>query len=150
MPIPWSQVSTTARIQCLDLIAAERPSIACTKPIAGMLNGSTIALRSKSMRRLAILGCAFLTSTALSHEGRHDDRPINSASELRDGCKSESEASFIGKGIARSNWSASFWEEGNVLVAKGSWRVGTDEVTVECRIARGAQTRFASMPFSGR
>ena len=102
------------------------------------------------MRCLAFLGLAFLTSTVLSQERHHDDRPINTASELRDWCQSESEASLIGKGITPSNWSASFWEEGNVLIAKGSWRVGTDEVNVECRIARGAQTRFASIAFSGR
>jgi hypothetical protein len=101
------------------------------------------------MRRLAIVGFAFLTSAALSHEGRYDDRPINSASELRDWCKSESEESLIGKGITPFNWTASFWDEGNVLIAKGKWRVGTDEITVECRIARGTQTRFASIAFSG-
>lgn len=102
------------------------------------------------MRCLAILGYLLLMSTALSNERSQDEKPINSASELRDWCKSESEASLIGKGITPSNWTASFWQEGNVLIAKGSWRVSADEVTVECRIARGAQTRFASITFSGR
>jgi hypothetical protein len=102
------------------------------------------------MRRLACLAYILFTSAAMSNERPHDETPINSAGELRDWCKSESEASLIGKGITPSNWTASFWSEGNVLIAKGSWRVGTDDVTVECRIARGAQTRFASISFSGR
>ena len=75
----------------------------------------------------------------------HRDQPINTASELRDWCKSESEASFIGRGLQPSNWSASFWDEGNVLVAKGQWRVDAAMVTVECRVARGARAEYASM-----
>ena len=59
------------------------------------------------MRRLAMLGCVFLISTASSNERSHDETPINSASELRDWCKSESQASLIGKGITPSNWTTS-------------------------------------------
>ncbi len=82
--------------------------------------------------------------------GNSRDTLINSASELRDWCKSESEASLIGKGITPSNWTASFWTEGNALVVKGQWRVDTSEVNVECRIARGAQARYASISFTGK
>jgi hypothetical protein len=75
----------------------------------------------------------------------HEDMPINSGSELRDWCKRESEATFIGKGIAPSNWSASYWDQGNVLMVKGTWRINGSDVTVECRVARGAEARYATM-----
>lgn len=75
----------------------------------------------------------------------HRDRVINTASKLRDWCKDESEASFIGRGSTPYNWSASFYDEGNTLVAKGQWRVDGAVVTVECRVARGARAEYASM-----
>lgn len=82
--------------------------------------------------------------------GDSRDTPINSASELRDWCKAESEASLIGKGIRPANWTASFWSEGNTLIAKGQWRIDASEVNVECRVARGAQRRYASISYSGK
>ena len=89
---------------------------------------------------------ALAASSALSHP---DDRAINSGSELRDWCKAESQATFICKGQTPCNWSASYWDEGNVLMVKGSWRVNDSDVTVECRVARGAEARFATMIVRG-
>jgi len=83
-----------------------------------------------------------VTSAALAHRG---DTIINTASELRDWCKDESEASIIGRGLTPHNWSASYFDEGNVLFVKGSWRIDTAKVTVECRIARGARAQYASL-----
>jgi hypothetical protein len=79
--------------------------------------------------------------------GHHDEIVINSGSELRDWCKEESEAALIGRGLSPFNWSASYWDEVNVLMVKGSWRVNDADVTVECSVARGAQARFASLSF---
>lgn len=75
----------------------------------------------------------------------HRDQPINTASELRDWCRSESEATFVGRGLKPYNWSASYSDEGNVLVANGQWRLGAASVGVECRVARGARAEFATM-----
>jgi hypothetical protein len=75
----------------------------------------------------------------------HDDIPINSGSELRDWCKLQSEAVFVGRGLTPFNWSASYSDEGNALQVKGKWRVNGSDVSVECRVARGAQSRYASM-----
>jgi hypothetical protein len=83
-----------------------------------------------------------MASSAMAHR---EDTPINSGSELRDWCKEESEATLIGKGLTPFNWSASYWDQGNVLMAKGKWRVNGSDVTVECRIAQGAEARFAMM-----
>lgn len=87
-----------------------------------------------------------LASQASAHQ---EDIPINTASELREWCRAESEASFIGQGITPYNWSASHWAEGNTLLVKGSWRVGTAEAAVDCRVAKGGQTRYATMSVTG-
>ena len=78
-----------------------------------------------------------------------DDVPIMTASELRTWCQEESRALFVGQGVTPYNWSASYWDEGNVLHVKGSWRIGRAEAVVECRIARGAQSRFAVITVDG-
>jgi len=88
---------------------------------------------------------AFLFMATRAIAGHHEDTPINLASELRDWCKGESEATLIGRGLAPSNWSASYSDQGNVLMVKGKWRINGSDVGVECRIARGAEARFASM-----
>jgi hypothetical protein len=94
------------------------------------------------MKKLLGLALTLAASSALSHP---EGRPINSGSELRDWCKAESQASFIGKGQTPFNWSASYWDEGNVLMVKGSWRINESQVIVECRVARGAEARYATM-----
>jgi hypothetical protein len=75
----------------------------------------------------------------------HHDRPINSGIELRDWCKSQSEATFVGRGLTPFNWTASYSDQGNALQVKGKWRVNGSDVSVECRVARGARSRYASM-----
>jgi hypothetical protein len=98
------------------------------------------------MNKLLGLALTLAAPLALSHP---QDKPINSGSELRDWCKAESQATFIGRGQTPFNWSASFWDEGNVLMVKGSWRVNDSDVTVECRVARGAEARYATMTVQG-
>jgi len=90
------------------------------------------------------IGLAYLVvaSAAMAHR---DDTPINSATELRDWCKEESEAALIGRGMTPSNWTARYWDQVNTLMVKGQWRVNGADYTVDCSVARGAQSRFASM-----
>jgi hypothetical protein len=95
------------------------------------------------MNRWDVIFLSLLASTAMA--GPHDDRVINSGSELRDWCKEASEATLIGRGLTPSNWTASYWDQVNTLMAKGQWRVEGSNFTVECSIARGAQARFASV-----
>jgi len=95
------------------------------------------------MKRSIVLIPLLVASSAMA--GHHEETPINSASELRDWCKEESEATFIGKGLTPFNWSASYSDQGNVLMVKGQWRINGAEVSVECRVARGAEARFATM-----
>jgi hypothetical protein len=91
---------------------------------------------------LLVLAC----SSAMAGRG---EVAINSASELRDWCKSESEAAFIGRGLSPQNWSARYFDEGNDLVVKGQWRVDAGFLTVECRVARGGRGQDASMSLQG-
>jgi hypothetical protein len=74
-----------------------------------------------------------------------DDRPIREGTELRDWCRSASEAELIGRGGTPSNWSARYWDQGDVLNVEGQWRSGEQRWQVQCRVARGAQARFATM-----
>ncbi|MFO1464989.1 MAG: hypothetical protein U1F35_00865 [Steroidobacteraceae bacterium] len=104
---------------------------------------------SGKQRLARSVACSFLFFGSLAYADSRDT-PINSGSELRDWCKAESEASLIGKGIRPANWTASFWSEGNTLIAKGQWRIDASEVNVECRVARGAQRRYASISCSGK
>lgn len=86
----------------------------------------------------------FLLYSAVAH-AHQEDVPISTAPELRDWCKAESEAHFVGHGVTPYNWSASYWDDGRVLKVEGKWRVEKRWVTVECRIAKGAQRRYAVM-----
>jgi hypothetical protein len=73
------------------------------------------------------------------------DRPINTASELRDWCRDQSEAALIAKGLSPSNWTASYSDAGDILSVKGQWRVDASAVAVECHTARGDAARSATM-----
>jgi len=98
------------------------------------------------MKGLWALLTLVLPSMAVS--APHESKPINSGTELRDWCKDESEASLIGKGLSPFNWTASYWDQGNVLMVKGEWRVGDGNVSVECSVARGAESRYANLSIS--
>lgn len=95
------------------------------------------------MKRATMI--ALLLFLPLGSSAHQEDVPIENASELRDWCEEESRALFIGKGVTPYNWSASYWDEGNILRVKGSWRVGRKDAVVECHIARGALSRYATM-----
>ena len=81
---------------------------------------------------------------ALAHEDA-DDLILATGSDLRDWCKQESEAHLIGQGKTPVNWTARHLEKANTLIVEGQWRVGAEDVAVECRVARGARAEFASM-----
>ncbi len=99
------------------------------------------------MNKIAAL-CVAITPgvfASTSIAANHGETIINSASELRDWCKDESEATLIGRGLAPFNWTASYWDQGNTLMVKGQWRSNDANLTVECSVARGTQARFASV-----
>ena len=73
-----------------------------------------------------------------------DEVVLNTSTDLRDWCQRETEAQLIGQQLTPSNWTARHYEKGNTLVVEGHWRIDGESVDVECRVARGAQARFAS------
>jgi len=73
------------------------------------------------------------------------DPPINSSGELLAWCQQESQATLIGKGMMPFNWTASHWDKVDTLFVKGSWRIDTKEVVVECRAGRGAKRSYATI-----
>ena len=94
------------------------------------------------MKRLMTLIVTMMAASAIAYDR---DAVINTASELRDWCKAESEAALIAKGDSPFNWTARYWDQGNTLMVKGQWRLSGSNVAVECSVARGTQARFATM-----
>ena len=88
---------------------------------------------------------AALSLSSAAWAAHPPDRPINTASELRDWCKDASEAALIAKGLSPSNWTASYSDSGNILSVKGQWRIEASAVAVECHTARGDAARSATM-----
>lgn len=95
-----------------------------------------------TMVLLAALGAG----TIHAHES--DELPVLSGSELLDWCRQESEARFVGEGRRATNWTARHLERGNELQVVGHWRVDGERHRVDCRIARGAQRRYAHLEIS--
>lgn len=93
-------------------------------------------------RILALSVLSFSSAAGAAHPA---DRPINTASELRDWCKEASESALIAKGLSPFNWTASYSDSGSILTVKGQWRVEGSAVGVECHTARGDPARSASM-----
>ncbi len=95
------------------------------------------------MKRLLSLALGLFATSAIA--GRHEDVIIHSATELRDWCKEESEATLIGRGLTPFNWTASYWDQVDTLRVKGQWRTDSVNMVVECSVARGAEARFATV-----
>lgn len=79
-----------------------------------------------------------------------EDRVLATGSELREWCQRESEAHLVGQGKTPVNWTARHYEKANTLIVEGHWRVDGEALDVECRAARGARARFASMKLMPR
>lgn len=71
------------------------------------------------------------------------ERTIDLASDLVPWCKSEAESRYIARNITPYQWAASYHDRSSVLYVEGRLRVHGDDVTVRCRIARGAREKYA-------
>ncbi len=104
------------------------------------------------MRQTIIASGLWLSLAALPHAAdghEHDhDREIHQASELVPWCRQEAEARYTARGETTYQWSASYSDRGNTLSVEGRLRVEGRDVKVECRIARGARERYASISVS--
>lgn len=77
-----------------------------------------------------------------------DEREIHQASELVPWCRQEAEARYTARGETTYQWSASYSDRGNTLSVEGRLRVEGRDVKVQCRIARGARERYATLDIS--
>ena len=94
-----------------------------------------------------VLGLAFLSfAPQLAAQAYpREEIEFHLGSELLSWCRSEAEAHFAGKGVATWQWSGRHYEKGNVLVVEGSIRAGDKDVAVNCRVAKGARERHATV-----
>jgi hypothetical protein len=107
-------------------------------------NGSGSGRRRRSPGFVDIAVCLALLLTvfaACAHD--EDEEPIENASTLRAWCKEESAAYFAAQGETPYNWSASWHEEGNLLIVEGEWLVGHTPAAVSCRVMKGARRKDA-------
>jgi hypothetical protein len=100
------------------------------------------------MRHALALLALSLASPLMAHDETtvHDhELVITRASQLVPWCRAEAEAYFVGQGASVYQWTASYRDSGNTLHVDGKLRVDGKDVTVGCRIARGARERYATI-----
>lgn len=89
-----------------------------------------------------------VASPLLAHDENphpHHERSFQRASELVGWCRQEAEAHFTGRGIPTYQWTASYHDRGNQLIVDGKLRAEGEDVAVQCRVARGARERYATV-----
>ena len=91
----------------------------------------------------ALILAASLSTTAVAQE--YNEIVFNQASELVPWCKSEAEARYIARGITPFQWTARYYDRSNVLFVEGKLRADGEDVPVNCRVARGARERYATV-----
>ena len=94
------------------------------------------------MKHLFMVLSSVFVFSAMAHDRI---RTIDEASQLVPWCKSEAEARYVAKNITPYQWTASYHDRDNVLYVDGSLRVHDNDVTVRCRIARGAREEYATI-----
>jgi len=86
-----------------------------------------------------LLALVALSATVFAH----DHLVIAQASDLVPWCKAEAEARYVAKNLATYQWTASYRQDGNMLIVDGKLRVHGEDVAVHCRIASGAREDYA-------
>lgn len=88
---------------------------------------------------------ALSPGSATAQESAYLDRTVHAAGDLVGWCRSEAEARYAARGMSTYQWTASHVERGNTLHVEGRLRAEGQDIEVRCRIARGAQLRYASI-----
>jgi hypothetical protein len=91
--------------------------------------------------KLLLTALLIASFSVLAHDD--DDLVFYQASELVPWCRSEAESRYIGLGITPYQWASSYHDRSNVLYVNGRLRVHGEDVTVRCRVARGAREKYA-------
>jgi hypothetical protein len=80
-----------------------------------------------------------------AHDPYYLDRTVNSANDLVAWCRAEAEARYVARNMPTYQWTSSQVDRGNTFFVDGKLRADGQDVVVRCRIARGAQLRYASI-----
>ena len=91
------------------------------------------------------MSCAVLALFAALPAMGSEHRPFSQASELVPWCEAEAEASYVARNVTPYQWTASYHESGNILLVDGKLRVHGQDVSVRCRVARGAVQDYATI-----
>lgn len=92
------------------------------------------------MKTLVVI---YIMLFAVSSYAYGEEIQFNTSADLKSWCKNESAEYFLAKDKTPFNWSASEWNEGNIINVKGSWKVGVVEFVVKCRVRKGLQEKQA-------
>ncbi|MCL6417356.1 hypothetical protein MIB92_16980 [Aestuariirhabdus sp. Z084] len=94
--------------------------------------------RIQDSDRALIKALGLLLGSVWSSVVLAENTVISSQSDLVRWCKSESEQFFLAQVTRPYNWTASRWQEGNILKVKGDWLVGSRHQTVYCSVLAGS------------
>jgi hypothetical protein len=108
-----------------------------------------LSKKGKDCQKVKRILFIILTLTFSSVFAHDEDVPINTTSELKTWCKTETENYFIAKEKTPHNWTASYHTKGNTLIVEGKWRVEGERKEVKCWIAKGAERKYAEFEISG-
>jgi hypothetical protein len=96
------------------------------------------------MKIIIFIYISLLALPALSNEPViYVEKIINTTAELKSWCKNESSMYYLAQDITPYNWTASWWNEGNFLFVKGTWKIDKEEQTIQCSIRRGVTEKYA-------
>lgn len=68
---------------------------------------------------------------------------VKDSSAVREWCESRSKRHFKKEHITPYNWTASWWDEVNVIVVEGQWQLESGRALVRCEAERGRPLREA-------
>lgn len=97
------------------------------------------------MHRLALPIVLLLVSGASpAQDGLHpSERLIPDEFTLSQWCEDEARHRYIARDITPYQWTSRYFARNNVLHVEGRLRVRSEDVSVRCRVARGARAQYA-------
>lgn len=101
------------------------------------------------MRIALALATLLASSPLLAQQHPHHEIQFSQASELMPWCQSQAQAHFAAVGIPTYQWTASYHEQGNMLVVEGKIRANGNDVPVTCQVAKGAVESYATISVAG-
>ena len=103
------------------------------------------------MKTMLFSAPLLLVSTLAHSQGQEpaqaylQERVIASAFELSGWCEQEARRRYTARSVTPYQWTSSYYDRSDVLYVDGRIRVHGETIVVSCRIARGAQERYAAI-----